>query len=239
MANLNQVFTIDLGDRNTFSNSNSKVKKFTMIEAEEDILALCCSLYRRNKINKKLFVPLTTLLLDDSSFSHIEDEDRKKSEDIKKYYRNKFTVLTLKEKKLSKFRKIVQSFVETDGRIVKEESLPVICKLPNFYDYDLAFDKIKQGLNLEESTLGEIRRMTVDLIPLQSVEKNTKYYKSTEYYFTTENQLYMFCIERGNPLKNIWDKIYNSSDKLKIDCYRSQIRVDDSYLFKILDVKIV
>jgi hypothetical protein len=238
ISSLSPGQTISLDDsylNNLFKNINRSdyVKRYEVIEATEDILALSVTWKRlrdtKNETiqNNILHINVTTLL-DDHLFRKIEESDRIRANEIRDYFSKKIMLWTLKSVKLSAYRQDLNKFIHGDGKKVTEELLPLIYRLPEFYEYDIQFDQFKREVNLEILNFGKIdsvKKITT-LTPIKSFYKTNKRVKHFEYWLKDSNDnAHLITIEPKNPLKHIWDKIFTNG----------QIRIEGTYYPKKYD----
>ena len=238
ISSLSPAQTISLDDtylNNLFKNINRSdyVKRYEVIEATEDILALSVTWKRlrdtKNETiqNNILHINVTTLL-DDHLFRKIEESDRVRANEIRDYFSKKIMLWTLKSVKLSAYRQDLNKFIHGDGKKVIEELLPLIYRLPEFYEYDIQFDQFKREVNLEILNFGKIdsvKKITT-LTPIKSFYKTNKRVKHFEYWLKDSNDnAHLITIEPKNPLKHIWDKIFTNG----------QIRIEGTYYPKKYD----
>lgn len=238
ISSLSPGQTISLDDtylNNLFKNINRSdyVKRYEVIEATEDILALSVTWKRlrdtKNETiqNNILHINVTTLL-DDHLFRKIEESDRVRANEIRDYFSKKIMLWTLKSVKLSAYRQDLNKFIHGDGKKVTEELLPLIYRLPEFYEYDIQFDQFKREVNLEILNFGKIdsvKKITT-LTPIKSFYKTNKRVKHFEYWLKDSNDnAHLITIEPKNPLKHIWDKIFTNG----------QIRIEGTYYPKKYD----
>ena len=220
--------TISLDDtylNNLFKNINRSdyVKRYEVIEATEDILALSVAWKRlRDTKNESIQVGITTLL-DDNLFRKIEEPDRIRANEIRDYFSKKIMLWTLKSVKLSAYRQDLNKFIHGDSKKVTEELLPLIYRLPEFYEYDIQFDQFKREVNLEITNfinIDSVKKITT-LTPVTSFYKTNKRVKHFEYWLKDSNaNAHLITIEPKNPLKHIWDKIFtNGQIRIEGTCY--------------------
>ena len=238
ISSLSPGQTISLDDtylNNLFKNINKSdyVKRYEVIEATEDILALSVTWKRlrdtKNETiqNNILHINVTTLL-DDHLFRKIEESDRVRANEIRDYFSKKIMLWTLKSVKLSSYRQDLNKFIHGDSKKVTEELLPLIYRLPEFYEYDIQFDQFKREVNLEInnfSNIDSVKKITT-LTPIKSFYKTNKRVKHFEYWLKDSNDnAHLITIEPKNPLKHIWDKIFTNG----------QIRIEGTYYPKKYD----
>jgi len=224
---------------NLFKNINRSdyVKRYEVIEATEDILALSVAWKRlRDTKNESMQTGITTLL-DDNLFRKIEEPDRIRANEIRDYFSKKIMLWTLKSVKLSAYRQDLNKFIHGDGKKVTEELLPLIYRLPEFYEYDVQFDQFKREVNVEITNFGKIdsvKKITT-LTPVTSFYKTNKRVKHFEYWLKDNNDnAHLITIEPKNPLKHIWDKIFtNGQLRIEATCYPK--KYDELQYFQLLN----
>ena len=233
ISSLSPGQTISLDDgylQNLFKNINRSdyVKRYEVIEATEDILALSVAWKRLRDTKSESIQTGITTLLDDNLFRKIEEPDRIRANEIRDYFSKKIMLWTLKSIKLSAYRQDLNKFIHGDGKKVTEKLLPLVYRLPEFYEYDIQFDQFKREINLEILNFGKIdsvKKITT-LTPIKSFYKTNKRVKHFEYWLKDSNDnAHLITIEPKNPLKHIWDKIFTNS----------QLRIEGTYYPKKYD----
>ena len=121
------------------------VKKYQVLEIEEDLLALSCAWQRIREIRKTdTSGPYNAIskLTDPTLFNSVTEVDYTKAAQVRDYYSKKIMLWKLKGESLSRFREDMNAFIHTDGKIFKEDMMPLAYRLPEFYDYDSDFDML-------------------------------------------------------------------------------------------------
>lgn len=244
ISSLSPAQTISLDDtylNNLFKNINRSdyVKRYEVIEATEDILALSVTWKRLRDIKNEggsLNASVTTLL-DDHLFRKIEEPDRIRANEIRDYFSKKIMLWTLKSVKLSAYRQDLNKFIHGDSKKVTEELLPLIYRLPEFYEYDIQFDQLKREINLEItnfSNIDSVKKITT-LTPITSFYKTNKRVKHFEYWLKDSNDnAHLITIEPKNPLKHIWDKIFTNGP-LRIEGTYYPKKYDELQYYQLLN----
>lgn len=227
--------TLSLNDYNLLDDSfvdKNYVRKYTMFETTEDVLALSCAWYRlrkEHKLNGKSYSHISSVL-DKIVLDNLVEEDRIMSNKVRDYYGKKLMVMILKEKPLTNFRKDLNKFLASDSKNVDETMLPLVASLPKFYDYDIEFDKMvkeiseKKSLNIIKNTRAN---EVLSLIPLKSFEKK----KSVEYWFRdSDYNLLSFTIDKTNGLLSLWDREYKDNKHIILNA-KIDTRVRDDIVY--------
>jgi hypothetical protein len=189
------------------------VKKYEVYEISQDLLALsvCWARYRKAR-NEPGLHPTITKLLDSELFRLVTDEDVAQANVIRDYYSKKIMVWKLKNISLTSFRNDLNTFVHSDGKTFKETMMPLAFRLPEFYEYDVEFEKMSFDYNKEvkrqESLhVNETRHLTF----IKSLSVNTKRLKRIEYWFSDSyNNLVQMNIDTNNPLNSLLEKVITS-----------------------------
>lgn len=210
--------TLGLGAGNLTIHTNETnefVKKYEMIEIIEDLLALSCTWYRirqHKNVGNSIFTNISTLLSPDL-FRCVTQEDRDYANKIRDYYSKKIMVWTLKEQRLTPYRQDLNAFLHGEATKFIEKMLPLAYRLPEFYEYDSEFDKIKGEFS---SQIGDFRKgisksnVAVTLTPVTKFNRNVRKVKTKEYWLKDSNNLaYRFNLEPTNPIINLWEREFN------------------------------
>ena len=186
---------------------NPNVKKYEVIETKEDLLVLSVVWQRLralNKDNSKSVPNYVADLTDANLFNNITPEDRTKAENIRDYYEKKFIWWALNDVNLTPFRNDLQTFIRSDGKTFKENMKPLVYRLPEFYDYDNAFDEM---LFNHDCSISNSERSIVTEKTLKHVATYYRKRKSNdqfEYWFSDElNRLNVIRIPSFNTLSSL------------------------------------
>ena len=199
----------------------------------DDILTISCCLQRLAKQDNvnPFSRSLSTLGIE----KQINDLDRKKSENIRKYYNEKITVLILQGKQLTKFRKDLHMFLNTDVYKMPDTYIGMVYKLPYFYDYDKVIDEIfgsSYYKNERITDLAEVKTRNLTFIKkVANIRKNSN---AIEYWFTdSELNKVMFSLPSNNQLLGLLDQ-HLSDGKLNVST-KYHIRKKDAREFFVMD----
>lgn len=216
------------GSSGIFSN-NPRVKKYEVIETHEDLLAMSCAWYRirlelKSKDNTKIYPTITSLLCNEL-FDIVTAEDREKASAIRDYYSKKLMMLTLMEIRLTNFRNDLREYIQGDGKKFVEKMVPMVYRLPEFYEYDMAFEKVKDKINpdLDQDSKKFLhshqKARSMILYPITSLKRENRKVKGTEYWMKSEDEKYAYCIPilDHNPLRAIWEQIFFAKDKISFN----------------------
>lgn len=209
------------------------VKKYEVYEISVDLLALsvCWARYRKVRNNPGVH-PTITKLLDSELFRLVTDEDVDKANTIRDYYSKKIMVWKLKNIILTNFREDLNKFIHSDGKTFKETMLPLVFRLPEFYEYDVEFEQMSFEYNREvkhqESTYSRVKKQ---LTFIKTLEVNTKRQKRKEYWFSdSHNNLVTLSVETHNPLISLLDMTLNNNHINVQGNYRKSTRDGNEYL---------
>jgi hypothetical protein len=152
------------------------------IEFNCDPLALAVSMFD----DAKDLCTVHTALSNNTSSGIIEAEHIDKALAIRKYYRNKLTMLILKKTqgKLSKFRTDLYDFLNNDSRKYDKALIPLIIKLPDFYAEDCAIDRLAKEYTSINANVSNIDT-TVEYVA--TIKRTSARGKFTRYFFKTPN----------------------------------------------------
>jgi uncharacterized membrane protein len=241
-VNYPSISAINLNDiiKSTTGYHDGKyVKTYQIIEAVEDLLAL--SVAHKRLLNEKISLLVKSFsfknILDSVVFENLNDNDREIANTIRKYYSQQILMWALKGIKLTAFREDLKTYINGEGNKFVENTIPLVTKLPYFYEYDIKLDEIKREFTTDIERLNPAAntpsKHSYILTPIKSLSRKTKRVKCIEYWLKDNyNQAYKIEIEHNNPLQHLWDKIFNSN-KLEILCYTKVKRLDDLNYFHI------
>jgi hypothetical protein len=191
---------------------NPDVKRYEVYEIGVDLLALsiCWARYRNNSDTTK---PIITKLLDSELFRLVTLEDSAQANIIRDYYSKKIMVLKLKNVGFTHFREDLNTFIHSDGKTFKENMMPLAYRLPEFYEYDVQFEKMSFEYNKEVKQHEPFKVDQRQLKFVKQLSVNTKKYKRKEYWFSDRyNNLVNINIDTSNPLLSLMDMTVNKND---------------------------
>jgi hypothetical protein len=119
-------------------------------------------------------------------------------------------VITLREQRISKFRKDLNTFIHGDCKIVKEEMMPLIFRLPEFYDYDIQLQEMLRDLNKQfEDTEDQAYGGKKILKPMKKFVVKLRTNKFSEYWLKDDdNKAYKIEIPIENKLNHLWEHFF-------------------------------
>jgi hypothetical protein len=243
MGNIQPLTSLTLSGLNGTSNDwdifgNKNVKKYEVFETTEDILALSVTWHRlRPLISHNISNIMNpsnrpTKLTDEILFKEMIQEDRDKANVIRDYYSKKLMVITLREQRISKFRKDLSTFIHGDSKVVREELMPIIYRLPEFYEYDIEFDEMVRELNTrfefpEHTTAWS---GTKTLTPVKKFVVKHKTNKFSEYWLKDDdNKLCKIEIPIDNKLNHLWEHFFEQDSVPLEGLYKHMERDGISY----------
>lgn len=227
--------SINLNDLLVKSYDPNHVKKYEIIETQEDALAVSVAHKRlvSPKNYKSSTIPLRNIL-DSQVFEKVTDEDREIANKIRTYYAHQFVMWTLKGIRLTKFRDCLNTYINGDSKRFKEEYIPIIAKLPYFYEYDIQLDEIKRSIDSEINIDKSVQITAHSMTPIKSLVRKNKRIKCIEYWLSdTNNHAYNIQIEINNPLQHLWDNIFKQ--EMKITGIGVPKRRDDFKYYQLLN----
>jgi len=200
--------------------SNGNVKKYEVVETTEDILALSVT-WHRLRLSGINTIERPTTLTDNILFGVINQEDRNRADIIRDYFSKKIVMITLRGQNLSSFRKDLNTFIHGDCKVVKEELMPLIYRLPEFYDNDIQHDEMFRDFNKHFEDTSKLWRGTKTLKPVRKFFINLKTKKFLEYWLKDENDRgYRIEIPFENKLNHLWEHFFKQETIPILGAYR-------------------
>lgn len=210
---------------------NPNVKRYEVIEINKDLLSLSAAWYRirkaRTSENPGTVFP--EKLLDKVLFNEVISEDIQLAADIRDYYSKKIMLWKLKGNNLSKFREDMNTFVHSDGLTFREDMIPLVYRLPEFYIYDKEFDVMASEHVTKIKTTNTVTTKRLNLLKTFNCSK--RYSKRKEYWFNDEeDQLVKMQFVADNPLLPLLD-LYAQDEIIVKGLFTKMHRDDKEYLF--------
>lgn len=210
------------------------VKRYEVFESPEDVLALSVAWKRLRDSGTYV----ASKVLDRVLFKELSEEDKAKAIEIRDYYSKKIVMWNLKEIRMSQYRQDLNTFVhDQKGKVVRENLLPVVATLPNFYEYDCEIDTIRNQVEINQKGKELALRGLHTLSPIKCVKYKTKRQNTNQYWFkdTVTDGAFMIPVDPKNPLGHIWKHIFENTSTIKIDGTRIYKRTDDFHYFTLAE----
>lgn len=149
-----------------------------------------------------------------AQMQHVEQAN-----DIKRYYRNKLMVRSLKhsDQKMSRFRSDLRDYVESeDPYTIYASDIPLIVKLPEFYEEDKMMDEFKKEYNMNEISYKNYTA-TTKLYPLRKHQRKTSKTDSVNYWFRDiAGCIVKFQIDPKNQLLHLFEKVVFNKESIEV-----------------------
>jgi len=173
-------------------------------------------------------------LLDSELFRLVNNEDIELANNIRDYYSKKIMVWKLKNINLTPFRQDLNTFIHSEGKTFKETMLPLVYRLPEFYEYDVEFEKMSFEYNKEvklHATSSQVIGDEKNLKFIKQLTVNSKRLKKIEYWFSDNyNNLVQLNVENSNPLNSLLQKVITQSDITLFGRYLTRCRDGSEFL---------
>jgi hypothetical protein len=152
------------------------------------------------------------------------------AKDIRDYYSKKLVLLALKGKKLTKFRKDLQTYIERGyTNVYPEKFTGLIYRLPEFYAYDKQIDELRQESNNtpQQSFLG-VKSLTL----VKKIPKNTVSGKYFDYWFhDNDKHAYKMTLRKENELLSFFNS-YLKRGTVRLSCHFVNAELDGLHYCK-------
>lgn len=226
--------SIDFDWNHLTNGLNSNVKKYEVYEISQDLLALsvCWARYRKVR-NEPGLHPNITKLIDSELFRLVTEEDIAHANVIRDHYSKRIMMWKLKNITLTPFREDLNTFIHSNGKTFKENMMPLAYRLPEFYEYDVEFEKMSFDYNKEvkrhDDSMFVSERKQLKFVKQMSV--NNRRLKRKEYWFSDSfNNLVTFSIEPSNPLISMLDMTLKNNEVNVVGKYKKISRDGNEYL---------
>ena len=209
----NALDTDDWIEEDVFSGKKRPVE---YLDFEEDSLALVCGCLR---VGKDL--PQTFMTVQEAGKRRVEfksaviSEDRAQAEQIRSYFKNRFTLRRLKNQHISPWMTKAEAVLETP-KTLREDHISLLVKLPDFYRENTEREAIfKRYKTMPEPSNRYTATTELDSVVrfAGSVERNSKNQKYVTFYFSTEDDYLVAAdVERSDMGYGLW-RWLSSTDK--------------------------
>lgn len=144
--------------------------------------------------------------------------------EIRQYYLNKFSMISLMGNQLSEFQKEFSAFLTSeDIKILDWNHISILVSMPRFYAEDTKIDNLVETLNSCNPTEMDMRTYEVGPCSLQFVSKDARSTKARQpkvydYWFKdSDNHLYRLAVDLYTSEAHLLDTILRmKNDKLDI-----------------------
>lgn len=210
-------------------------KAMTSYTFEQDALIVSCTVHRlRDKQG------LNLSLNDPKIYNYINDQDRELAENIRGYYSKKLMLLQLKNSSMSKFRSDLAKFISGNVVEVDIETLGMVYRLPEFYAYDIALDQMYETVYTNKITrkifqdYTETKRVC-NFRPVNKLLRTRRGSKIWQYWYAVDQNNYagMITVMHDNPLKPLWDKLFDSGMAMDINAKLGLQTIDSFKYFHV------
>lgn len=200
---------------------NPYVKQYKVNESAEDLLALSVAWFRLRKNRTLTPYPTIESLTDENLFKSLTEEDRLMANTIRDYYSKKIMVMALKDVKLTKFREDMKKFIHSDGKLFINDMLPLVFRLPEFYEYDNEFADMMRDLTPLPVDRTRVVTEAHTLRPLRKFDVKRKFHYKHEYWFKDEHdRAVLIMLEHINSCKSLFEREFKKeSTDMRITGY--------------------
>ena len=204
---------------------NQYVKKSIVVETTEDVLALSVTWHRLRSFqvvptlsNILNLSDRPTKLTDEILFKEMIQEDREKANIIRDYYSKKLMMSNLRGQRISNYRKDLSIFIHGDSKVVKEEFMPLIYRLPEFHEHDIGTDEMFRNLNTRFEGPEQLYTKVLNLTPIKKFAYKRKSGKFVEYWLKdSDNIPYKIEVSAINELIHLWDYFFDKDQSIRLD----------------------
>jgi hypothetical protein len=167
--------------------------------AIDDPIAAACASYRHGKETGIRWTALSDAVID--------EQDRIRAQELRKYYTGRLTFQALKGELLTEFRKKLYSILNNDYIIVEGDQ-GLIQRLPYFYEEDLATEELIANTVSADRT-GTIAQGVVTLTPYKKIFYGRKHGESTQFWWRNKKQQgVVLVIKNDNQLYSLIDSLF-------------------------------
>lgn len=140
-------------------------------------------------------------------------------------------MLKLQGNELTNFRNDLNEFIHGDGRTFKESDMPLVFRLPEFYNYDTEFNSVFSGYNKKfNNRTQDYEQKVKTLTPIKTFTVKRKFQHKIEYWFSDENNyLVLMVVEHLNPLLSLLNHQFKNESVTIRGVFLKKIRDDCEY----------
>lgn len=188
-----------------------------------DMLVLSVTLDRLHTISPSF---KSFSIIDPLLHPHIIPADYEMAETIRKFYSQRIMMWSILGAPLTKFRADLSAFIHSDGMKYEEKTVPLVCCIPSFYEYDKAIGNMQQQMRLQFPVVSNVPHHTrfaqeKTLTTLGRLTRKNASKSSVEFWFNDSvGMLHFISLDAKNPLLPLWDQEFSSNKQMTIvtDC---------------------
>jgi hypothetical protein len=153
---------------------------------------------------------------------------------IRKYYRNKLTILALKSQTMSLFRVDLQELLSMDPTKLKLKFLPMMIRLPSFYKEDTVMDTLKKTTVVPTLNRARHEKESRTLTFVDKIHRKTKNQDLNWYWFVNEqNVLHRLSLDGKNKLNHVFERFLDKPVTIEANYPVSSVRGTDLNFYSV------
>jgi hypothetical protein len=153
---------------------------------------------------------------------------------IRKYYRNKLTILALKSQTMSNFRIDLQELLSMDPKSLKLKFLPMMIRLPSFYKEDQIIDSLKKTTVVPKLHRSRHVKESRTLTFVNKIHRKTKSQDLNWYWFVNEkNILHRLSLDGKNKLNHVFERFLDKPVTIEANYPVSSVRGTDLNFYSV------
>lgn len=213
----------------------------TVSSYKQDPILLSSILYRITKDNGSY---LSLMSDGDTLYKLMTEDDMILCNQIRLYYFGKLTWLSLKQHKLSNFRKDLHKLLtitNDNGTFeIPDNFVGMLYKLPYFYFYDQKLLDIFGGQYLSLSNNRKDNNFSLTFVDSFLTPKKKQNKKQLEYWFKDQyNDRVMLSLNEDEPLQLLFNHYLSTSNKIDIDGQYQHLKMDDMNYYGLVKWKVL
>jgi hypothetical protein len=153
---------------------------------------------------------------------------------IRKYYRNKLTILALKSQNMSNFRVDLQELLGMEPTQLKLKFLPMMIRLPSFYKEDIVMDTLKKTTVVPALNRARHEKESRTLTFVDKIHRKTKNQDLSWYWFVNEqNVLHRLSLDGKNKLNHVFERFLDKPITIEANYPVSSVRGTDLNFYSV------
>jgi hypothetical protein len=173
--------------------------------------------------------------LDYLKLGPLQDRHKERADMIRRYYRNRLTIQSLKHREMSKFRKDLYDFLTMPETHLRVSFLPMMIRLPSFYLEDVTVDDLARQYKQPVSKVNEVNGVTVEKLEyIVKTHRKTKHQSVNHYWFKNEaGFLHRLSVEESNKLRHVFERLLDAPITIEARFPISNIRGRDISFYSV------
>lgn len=185
-----------------------RVKPSTLKLYPDDPIALSWASYRVWTQSGRRWTDLTDV--------EASPADREIAKQTRRYYRDRFTIASLKGKQLTSFQQNLYEVVLNENNQIKSDQIGIVMKAPYFYVEDTTLEEFFADTR-PVSNNHVLEGVELTLTPATKILMSRRGGEHYNYWFTNkQNHAVLWAVQSSNPLRSLVEGLFQRKQDLSV-----------------------